>query len=152
MRFIDNWQQVVHARNVEKGFYDYEKDIEQVEVLIDRLYGSLGQDSAVPSIHTELTALQRVLTDYKKAMRERKLLLIIGELCEAHEELRAGHKPYEIYHNGDNPKPEGYGIEMADAAIRTLDLLEHDGLDLNSLMETKHDYNGTRPHKHGKQF
>jgi hypothetical protein len=146
LRFLDNWQKIVHARNVEKGFYDYEQDIQAAEYALTEWHpdDTVAEDA--------ILALRRIVADYKKAMRERKLLLIIGELCEAHEELRAGHQPHEIYHNGDNPKPEGYGIEMADAAIRTLDLMEADGLDLNSLMEAKHDYNGTRPYKHGKQF
>lgn len=140
MRFMDNWQAVVHQRNVDKGFYDYEKDI----AIVERIRCIADRD--------EREALDRVLVDYKRAMTERKLLLIIGELCEAHEELRSGHAPHEIYHNGDNPKPEGFGIEMADAAIRQLDLMEHLGLKQDMLMEAKHDYNGTRPYKHGKQF
>ncbi len=120
-RTIGEWQGIVHERNVEKGFYDYRTDVRVLE-------GVLADDGLTAE---EKMALSRVLTDYLAAMRERKLLLVIGELCEAHEELRAGHRPGDVYTETiagkvlhPNPdsldgtqKPEGYLIEMADAAI-----------------------------------
>lgn len=83
---------------------------------------------------------------------DRKLILAIGEISEAHEELRAGHDPQEIYFNPDSLKPEGFPIEIADAVIRLLDLCEHQGVDLEYAMQLKHDYNVTRSFKHGKAF
>jgi len=154
MRFLDQWQKVVHARNVEKGFYDYTKDIAQFKQFVERMVATgqtpAGNDGKMTN--NEFWAVVRIVNDYERAMIERKMLLIIGELCEAHEELRTGHAPDEVYTNGDSPKPEGYGIEMADAEIRLLDLVASLGLDLETLMERKHAYNGTRPYKHGRQF
>ena len=84
---------------------------------------------------------------------ERKLLLAVGELVEAQNELRAGHSPTEIYYNADHPtKPEGFGIELADAVIRILNIAEGVHIDLAEYLELKHTYNTTRPFKHGKQF
>ena len=52
------------------------------------------------------------------------LLLIKTELVEAYEEHRKPDSSLgRIYTVGDNPKPEGIPIEIADDAIRTLDLI-----------------------------
>lgn len=77
------------------------------------------------------------------------LMLIVTELAEAAEDLRTGNMcpPYVPGH-----KPEGFGIELADAVIRIMDLAEYMGYDLEHLMERKHEYNRTRPYKHGKKL
>lgn len=156
---IRDFQKEVHRRNREKGFYDYENDLAVVEDARNRIYRSevfpgLGGDPfQVEMSPTEYFALSRILADYRKLQLERKLLLAIGELVEAHGELRAGHSPSEIYYSPSNPaKPEGFGIEVADAHIRLLDLEEAQGIDAEGNMVLKHSYNGTRAYKHGKQF
>lgn len=91
---------------------------------------------------------------------DQKLMLIVGELAEAHEELRKGHDPkatyYDVIDTPEGPKisdkPEGFGMELADVAIRLLDLCEWQGLDLERLIAQKHAYNLRRPYKHGKVF
>jgi hypothetical protein len=146
MRFIHDWQTVVHKLNRDKGFYDYEKDVALVEQDIAFLrQGDLALDTTI------IDAVERILADYKKAMLERKLLLVIGELCEAHEELRAGHGVNEVYAS-EGGKPEGFPVEIADAQIRMLDVCESVGIDSEAQMITKHNYNSTRPYKHGKRF
>lgn len=82
---------------------------------------------------------------------DRKMLLSVGELIEAQEELRSGHEPEEVYY-AESGKPEGFGIELADAIIRILDIAEYAGLDMGALMAEKHLFNVTRPHKHGRAF
>lgn len=67
-----------------------------------------------------------------------RLMLIVGEAVEAHEELRAGHGVGELYFSDgsetfDTPfhpentsvmyKPEGVLAELADVAIRTLETM-----------------------------
>lgn len=99
-----------------------------------------------------------------------KLVLAIGELVEAQNELRNGHKVTDIYYvegEGsfgrlvfvDSPdeippgkKPEGFGVELADNVIRVLDLMHEKGLPVRELFAAKMAYNETRPYKHGKQF
>lgn len=79
-----------------------------------------------------------------------KLLLAVGELIEAQEELRAGHSYAEVYEKDD--KPEGFAVEIADAIYRLLHLAAALGIDIGLVLLQKHEYNLTRPHKHGKQF
>lgn len=76
-----------------------------------------------------------------------KLMLVVGELSEAVEEIRNGHPYDKVYFSGE--KPEGFGIELADAIIRLLDTAEMVGVDLQDAVTLKHNYNLTRPHKHG---
>lgn len=95
------------------------------------------------------------------------LMLIVSELAEALEEARAGDKmngriSCMHYYSGkgyvaDAPtncckKPEGIVVEVADALIRILDWCGHEGIDIEGIVREKHEYNKTRPYKHGKKF
>lgn len=75
-------------------------------------------------------------------------MLMVTELAEAMEEHRNGHQLGETYFRSDG-KPEGFGIELADLAIRLFDTAEEYGLDLQSLIDTKLNYNRKRPFRHG---
>lgn len=77
------------------------------------------------------------------------LALIHSEISEALEEKRQGNP--DIWH-ADSGKPEGFAIELADAVIRIADLCGYLGIDLESAIIEKMDYNESRPYKHGKQF
>ena len=78
-----------------------------------------------------------------------KLMLVVGEVSEAHEELRAG-RPLS-WHREDG-KPEGIASELADIIIRVGDLAGRLGIDLEAIVAEKHAFNLTREHKHGKAF
>lgn len=75
-----------------------------------------------------------------------KLTAIHSETSEAFECYRNGEMSTSISPSG---KPEGFGVELADAVIRILDLCGYLGIDLESEIELKHNYNTTRPHRHG---
>ena len=78
-----------------------------------------------------------------------KLALIHSEISEALESVRKG----EALLFEKDGKPEGLGVELADAVIRIADLCEAVGVDLESCIKIKHRYNKGRPHKHGgKRF
>lgn len=106
----------------------------------------------------------------KKSFRD-IVALCHTELSEAFEEHRNGHKSTEIYYtyshcsNNFRPitcnglgvncdtcghgKPEGIPIELADCIIRILDYCGHEGIDIEEAIRIKHEYNKTRPYKHG---
>ncbi len=67
-----------------------------------------------------------------------KLMLIVSECGEA----------CEAYRKDDWPNVKE---ELADVAIRLFDLAEAFGIDIESEMAKKIEYNKTRPYKHGKR-
>ena len=69
-----------------------------------------------------------------------------SELPEALEEYRNGRLPTEVY-AGNNGKPEGIPIELADVIIRVLDYCGYAGIDIDAAISQKHEYNRTRPVK-----
>lgn len=77
------------------------------------------------------------------------LAMVITEVCEAIDELR-NHK-VSVYCKKESLKPEGWGVEIADAVIRLLDFAGSQGLDLETIIEMKLEYNKTRGHRHGEK-
>ena len=77
-----------------------------------------------------------------------KLMLIVSELGEALEHYRERGVGFFRDETG---KPDGFGIELADAVIRIRDLSEYLHLDLEQLISVKHEYNKTRPYRHGNK-
>ncbi len=75
------------------------------------------------------------------------IALIHSELSEALDEFRNGHALDEIYVK--DGKLEGYVVELADAVIRILDHCEDHKLPLEEALKRKHEYNKTRPYRHG---
>lgn len=72
-----------------------------------------------------------------------------SELSEALEADRKA-EPLVWYHDGG--KPEGAAVEMIDCIIRILDWCGKMGVDVDEVMRIKHEYNKTRPYKHGKKY
>lgn len=77
------------------------------------------------------------------------LMLITTEIAEAAEEVRNPNCIITV--DTRSGKPEGLGIELADAVIRIMDYAEFRGIDLERMINIKHEYNKGRPHKHGKR-
>lgn len=71
------------------------------------------------------------------------------EISEAWEEIRNNHGMFEVYYNKDNPKPEGFPIELADLAIRLFHITAHFGINLEDMIKLKMNYNQTRSYRHG---
>jgi len=98
---------------------------------------------------------------------DRLLMLIVGEVSEAHEALRKGLTArldiFETYFKDhfnsaqyeelfkDTIK-DTFEDEIADTIIRLFDLCGFKGIDIEKHIELKLKYNKKRPHKHGKNF
>lgn len=74
------------------------------------------------------------------------LALLHSEVSEALECAREGHMETTFRADG---KPEGFMSELADIFIRLADTAQACGGDLEAEVRRKHEYNRTRPHKHG---
>ncbi len=74
----------------------------------------------------------------------------IVALC--HSELS---ESLEAYRNGEelvwdnNGKPDGIAVELIDCVIRIFDYLAKEKVDIEEIIRIKHEYNKTRPYKHG---
>lgn len=84
----------------------------------------------------------------KNAASPKCLALIHSEVSEALEEYRNGRLPTEVY-TGNNGKPEGIPIELADVIIRVLDYCGYAGIDIDAAISQKHEYNKSRPYRRG---
>ena len=81
-----------------------------------------------------------------------RLANVMRECGEALEDLKRAKKIEDlkvVKYKMDDSKPFGFGIELADVVIRTMDLAELLDIDLQKMMEEKHAYNKTRKHRHG---
>ena len=88
------------------------------------------------------------------------IALMHSELSEALEEHRNG-RPILYVDDFENVKritdisdfngrkPEGIAAELADCIIRILDYCGKEGIDIDEAIRIKHEYNKTRPYRHG---
>ena len=78
---------------------------------------------------------------------EAELSLIISEACEAQEALRNG--------NHESTNIPGFSCgeeELADMMMRGMSYANGKGWNVAGAIVAKHEFNKTRPYKHGKEF
>lgn len=73
------------------------------------------------------------------------IALCHSELSEALEAYRNG----ENFVWDNNGKPDGIAVEMVDCVIRIFDYLAKENIDIEKIILEKHEYNKSRPYKHG---
>lgn len=146
---IRTFQAYCHAESRARGFHE--------------------EPDRLKALATALHKTDPDLANYIQAMYYgNRLMLISGEVAEAHEEIRAGKALNETYYSDSThpvpvepfpyvevvhvPKPEGLPSEVADIFIRLMDLVEEADIDLADAIKEKLEYNSTRPHKHNKKF
>lgn len=78
--------------------------------------------------------------------RGERIALMHSELSEALEYIRKPGPDDKL------PQFSGEVVELADALIRILDYCHYYGLPIEDAVIAKHEYNKTRPFKHGKAF
>lgn len=132
----------------------------------------IGEANAKSGFHQ----LDEVPTENAHLYWANKLLLVVSEVIEAHDELRHGKNIDEVYYptSPDNTfeetkldtsltldqavgsvlhKPEGPFTEIADAIIRLFGIAAEAGVDLPALILEKITFNETRSFRHGgKRF
>lgn len=79
----------------------------------------------------------------------------LGEAGQLHDRFHGirevWEEPVDDFATGSFMKPEGIPVELADAVIRILDMCGRYGIDLEDVILRKHEYNKTRPIRHGKR-
>jgi NTP pyrophosphatase (non-canonical NTP hydrolase) len=123
----------VHALARAKGWYE-NRDVTDVNAI----------GSALALIHSEVS---EALEDVRKG---RMVLSYVD--TETGESLTAAQRD-EAIERDEEPasqfKPVGFPSEMADVAIRVLDLCGALNVDIQHAVDVKHAFNAMRPHRHG---
>ena len=114
---------VVYSRNIEKGFYDKEKNVGEMLALM----------------HSEIS---EALECDRKGKYFNGVIEVINGVPNDEDFRRAFEQDVK----------DTFEDEMADIIIRVLDMCGFKGIDIESHIEGKMRYNALRPHKHGKKY
>jgi NTP pyrophosphatase (non-canonical NTP hydrolase) len=128
MTTIREIQSQIHALARDKGWHE-DRDITNPHVVASMLC----------LIHSEVSEALECVRDGEMGMYFDRVEPPGRELVPMH------------YITGRLLKPEGFPSELADVVIRCLDLAEAMGIDLQRVISFKHEFNKTRPHRHGNK-
>lgn len=128
-------QKAVHENSVKHGFWNAPWPL---------LTGSAhAKDTIHAQVPTKLALIHSEVSEALECYRD-------GEMVEGYENVNVwedcGGEQIPVIVDS---KPVGLPSELADVVIRVMDLAEALGIDLEGAIESKHEYNLTRPYKHG---
>ena len=115
----------IHENAVEHGWWEEERSFPEIIALC----------------HSELS---EALEEYRNRFGVDETYYTCS--CEPGNESTSPHV-CKFCHSGQ--KPEGIAIELADCIIRILDYCGKMDIDIENAILTKHEYNKTRPYRHG---
>jgi NTP pyrophosphatase (non-canonical NTP hydrolase) len=126
---INEFAKEVHENAVEHGWWEKERGFAEVIALC----------------HSELS---EALEEYRNNRPQ------LYYNCEYQDTRSKCPDKYDACQYGKNEgcnkaKPEGIAVELADCIIRILDYCGKENIDIEEVLRIKHEYNKTRPYKHG---
>lgn len=131
---LNNLKWAVHETAVEHGWWNDPKTDEPVE-------RNMGEMIAL--MHSELS---EALESYRDS---EPYLWFKHEIPESVPVAVGGYSTREKNDDGEPGKPEGLAAEFADVIIRILDTCERLNIPITRALIVKHNYNLTRPYRHG---
>ena len=72
------------------------------------------------------------------------LMHIVKEVSEAQEAYEENEDTYGFYYSGNDQKPEGFSVELADIVILCASIAGHYGINLDYMIQEKLEYNKRR--------
>lgn len=152
LALVNEAQERCYDVSSSKGFHSTDTFHDAVWGVLER-HDEYNDNDSIPSPETNQVVemiIDGLAGEWEQMQHAKRLLLIVGELIEAFEEIRAGHAPTEVYEK--DGKPEGVPVELADVQIRLWDLAQTMGISLQTEVQRKEAFNRTREFMHGKQF
>ena len=127
---IKDFAEEIHKNAVEHGWWDEPRRFGELIALVHSELSEALEEYRNDHDYTEIYTACKGCTHTPKAGYN----CIVGDICDNWEK---------------RDKPEGIPVELADCIIRILDACEWYGIDIEKALEAKHEYNLTRPYRHG---
>lgn len=133
----------IHVNAQEKGFWDHDRNMgEMLMLMTSELAEALEEHrDGKPNVYYRCTNAD---CQYGKGVYDVPPALV-------HPTFFGDRGPDGHICQG-SAKPEGVAVELADCLIRILDTMQSLGVDVDEVVRTKMNYNGTRAHMHGKAY
>jgi NTP pyrophosphatase (non-canonical NTP hydrolase) len=151
---IDAWSIEVNQLAHEKGWYDsidYEAHARMATLAIAASSKLLPETESLRKEGLLCSRIHIDVWDTKLTTPQlysiARIWLIVSELFEAIEQITQGTESF--WRDTTDSKPEGMGIELADAFIRLMDFCKEAKIPIEQYVQLKHEYNKTRPVRHG---
>lgn len=126
---MNDWAAEIHQNAVDHGWWDKHRSFGDIVALC----------------HSELS---EALEEYRNG-KPSVYCAGISNNAACMEDKGGSCIGIECLRHSPNRKPEGIAVEMIDCMIRILDWCGKEGVDVDAVLKAKHEYNKTRPYRHG---